>query len=80
MIRRLIIFITGMVVLIAGIVSIVLPTPAMLLIPLGIAILAGEFAWAKRLQKRTDKVVDDKVCRKHAESRIGKVVCRRKTR
>jgi hypothetical protein len=49
----------------------------MLLIPLGVGILALEFAWARRLQKRTGRIVDERVCKSHADSRIGRIVCRR---
>jgi tellurite resistance protein TerC len=44
-------------VLLIGIAMIVLPGPAILVIPLGLAILATEFVWARRLLKRLkDKV------------------------
>lgn len=39
----------GLSVLLAGIVMIVAPGPAFLVIPLGLAILATEFVWARRL-------------------------------
>jgi len=39
-------------VLLAGIAMIVLPGPAILVIPLGLAILATEFIWARKLLKR----------------------------
>jgi tellurite resistance protein TerC len=38
----------GGIVLAAGFAMIVLPGPAIVVIPLGLAILATEFAWAKR--------------------------------
>jgi tellurite resistance protein TerC len=47
--RRLIIFVIGGTVFLIGIAMIVLPGPAILVIPLGLAILATEFVWAKRL-------------------------------
>ena len=46
--RRVIIFIIGSTVLLIGIAMIVLPGPAFIVIPLGLAILATEFVWAKR--------------------------------
>lgn len=49
--RRLIIAVTGFTVLIAGIVMIVFPGPAIIVIPAGLAILATEFIWARRLLK-----------------------------
>ncbi|HLF19670.1 MAG TPA: PGPGW domain-containing protein [Bacteroidota bacterium] len=48
-IRRIIIGFVGTTVLLVGIALIVLPGPAFILIPAGIAILATEFQWAKKL-------------------------------
>ncbi len=42
-------FILGISVLLAGIVMIVSPGPAVVVIPLGLGILATEFIWARRL-------------------------------
>jgi uncharacterized protein (TIGR02611 family) len=53
--RRIVIFVVGMTVLLIGIVMIVGPGPATIVIPLGLAILGIEFAWARRwLQKIKD--------------------------
>jgi uncharacterized protein (TIGR02611 family) len=46
--RRLIVFFIGGVFLIIGIAMLVLPGPALLLIPFGLAILATEFPWARK--------------------------------
>jgi tellurite resistance protein TerC len=46
--KRVIIFIVGMTVLLIGIAMIVLPGPALVVIPIGLAILATEYAWARR--------------------------------
>ncbi len=51
-IKRIIITIIGFTVLIIGMAMIVLPGPAIIVIPLGLAILASEFLWARRLLKR----------------------------
>jgi len=45
---RIVILIVGMTVLLIGIALLVLPGPAFVVIPLGLAILATEFAWARR--------------------------------
>jgi uncharacterized protein (TIGR02611 family) len=50
--RRIIILVTGSTVLLFGIALIVLPGPAVVVIPIGLAILATEFVWAKRLLAR----------------------------
>ena len=51
-IKRIIITIIGFTVLIIGMAMIVLPGPAIIVIPLGLAILASEFLWARRLLKK----------------------------
>ena len=43
---------TGFAILIIGIAMIVLPGPAIVVIPLGLSILAKEFDWAKQLLER----------------------------
>lgn len=47
--RRLIVSVIGFTVLLVGVAMIVLPGPAVIVIPLGLAILATEFVWAKTL-------------------------------
>jgi hypothetical protein len=47
-IKRIVVALMGGTVLLVGLALIVLPGPAFLLIPAGLAILAIEFAWAKR--------------------------------
>jgi hypothetical protein len=50
-VRQLVVFVLGMSVLVVGIAMIVLPGPAMVVIPAGLAILATEFVWAQRWLK-----------------------------
>jgi hypothetical protein len=60
--KRVMIFVVGGTVLAIGIAMILLPGPAFIVIPAGLAILAIEFAWARRwlrsaravLPKRTE--------------------------
>ena len=47
-IKRIIVAVVGGTVLALGIALMVLPGPAFLVIPAGLAILAIEFAWARR--------------------------------
>lgn len=47
--KRLIIIVIGFTVLLIGITMIVLPGPAVLVIPLGLGILASELVWARRI-------------------------------
>jgi hypothetical protein len=46
--RRIAISLIGGTVILIGVVMIVLPGPAMVVIPLGLGILGLEFAWARR--------------------------------
>lgn len=50
--RRVVVVIAGAIVLLIGIVLIVLPGPAIVVIPIGVSILALEFAWARRWKLR----------------------------
>jgi uncharacterized protein (TIGR02611 family) len=49
---RIVFAVIGSVILAAGVVMIVTPGPAFVLIPVGLAMLALEFAWAERLLER----------------------------
>ncbi|MEO7166372.1 MAG: PGPGW domain-containing protein [Chthoniobacterales bacterium] len=50
--RKLIVAVIGTTVLLFGLTLIVLPGPAVVVVPLGLALLATEFAWARRLVRR----------------------------
>lgn len=50
--RQLVVAVIGGTVVLVGVAMIVLPGPAILVIPLGLAILATEFVWARRLLDR----------------------------
>jgi uncharacterized protein (TIGR02611 family) len=56
--RRIVIAVAGLTVMIAGIVLLVLPGPAFLVIPIGLGILAIEFEWARRLLRRARRIYD----------------------
>jgi tellurite resistance protein TerC len=49
--RRIVVAVVGTTVLLIGIALLVLPGPAIVVIPIGLAILATEFAWARRWLK-----------------------------
>ena len=62
--RRVVILVVGVTVVLIGVAMLVLPGPAMLVIPAGLAILAIEFAFARRWLKRigdTAKNVKDRM-------------------
>lgn len=53
--RRIVIAVVGSTVLLVGIILLVTPGPAFIVIPAGLGILAMEFAWARRwLRKAKD--------------------------
>jgi tellurite resistance protein TerC len=47
--KRLIVIVSGFTILAVGLAMIVLPGPAVVVIPIGLAILATEFIWARKL-------------------------------
>ena len=47
--KRAVRVVVGFTLLFTGVALIVLPGPAVLVIPVALAILAGEFVWAKKL-------------------------------
>jgi tellurite resistance protein TerC len=60
-VKKLVVAVVGFTMLIAGIAMILLPGPAFIFIPAGLAILATEFLWAKKLlQKVKEKLRRDK--------------------
>lgn len=62
-VRRIIVAVIGTTVLLIGIVLIVLPGPAFIVIPVGLGILATEFAWARRWLKKVKQVTSSLVSR-----------------
>ncbi len=60
--RRVVVAIVGGSVVVVGILMIVLPGPAILVIPAGLAILGIEFAWARRwlrkVKAKTQETMD----------------------
>jgi len=50
--RRFLIGTIGFSVVLIGLVMIVLPGPAIIIVPPGVGILASEFAWARRVWRR----------------------------
>ena len=51
-VRKLIVGVIGGTIILFGLALVVLPGPAFLVIPLGLAVLATEFAWARLLIRR----------------------------
>ena len=67
--RRIVVTIIGSSVLLLGIVMIVTPGPALVVIPVGLAILAIEFVWARRWLRKLRQMIS----RRNADSRASRV-------
>ncbi|HOG17661.1 MAG TPA: PGPGW domain-containing protein [Syntrophales bacterium] len=57
-IRKILVAIIGFTLLLIGVAMILLPGPAILVIPLGLAVLASEFVWAKIWMKKLKRRFD----------------------
>jgi len=71
--RRIAIAVIGSTVFALGIVMIIAPGPALIVIPIGLTILGIEFAWArlwlKRLRRTISKVFGNRRARQAEEHR-----------
>jgi len=56
-VRRVIVGVVGGTVFLVGLAMIVLPGPAFVVIPAGLAILATEFVWARRWLRRAKEMI-----------------------
>ena len=55
--RRIAVAVVGSTVLVIGIALLVLPGPAIVVIPIGLAILSVEFAWARLWLKKIRRTI-----------------------
>jgi|SRR5947199_6516828 len=60
-VKRVIVSVVGATILLIGIALLVLPGPAFVVIPVGLAILATEYAWARRWLKKARRMASDVV-------------------
>jgi len=65
--KRIAITVVGVSILAIGIVMIIAPGPAFILIPVGLAILGLEFAWARLWLKRLRESISSRNMRNHGE-------------
>ena len=65
--KRIVVSIVGVSILAVGIVMLVTPGPAVVFIPVGLAILGLEFAWARAWLKRLRKGLSSRNMEAHAE-------------
>jgi tellurite resistance protein TerC len=72
-VRRVIVSVVGATVLLIGVALLVLPGPAFIVIPVGLAILAAEYAWARRWLKRAREMASNVISSRndtpHGDSR-----------
>ena len=66
-VRRVIVSVVGATVLLIGVALLVLPGPAFIVIPIGLAILATEYAWARRWLKKVRQMASDVVSSRSRE-------------
>ncbi|MEJ2172391.1 MAG: PGPGW domain-containing protein [Woeseiaceae bacterium] len=66
MARRIAIAAVGATLLLLGVVMIVTPGPALVVIPIGLAVLSIEFAWARLWLRRVRKSISDQVASSRA--------------
>jgi len=65
--RRIVIGVVGASVLLLGIIMLVTPGPALVVIPLGLAILAIEFVWARRWLHKLREMISQRNANGRAE-------------
>ena len=73
-VKRVIVSVVGATVLLIGVALLLLPGPAFIVIPVGLAILATEYAWARRWLKKARRIASDLVSdRDRAASRDSRI-------
>ncbi|MEM6511382.1 MAG: PGPGW domain-containing protein [Pseudomonadota bacterium] len=66
MAKRIVVLVVGVTVLLVGAALIVLPGPAFVVIPIGLAILSIEFAWARRWLKKVRETISENAAKLQA--------------
>jgi tellurite resistance protein TerC len=65
--RRIAVLTVGSTVVLLGIVMLVTPGPGLLVIPIGLAILGAEFAWARLWLRKVRESISNQTSRSHAK-------------
>jgi len=60
-VKRVIVSVIGATILLIGVALLILPGPAFIVIPVGLAILATEYAWARRWLRKARRMASDVV-------------------
>ena len=66
-VRRVIVSVIGATVLLIGVALLVLPGPAFIVIPIGLVILATEYAWARRWLRKVRRLASSVVSNRGRE-------------
>ena len=65
--RRIVVSVVGATVLLVGVIMLVVPGPAIIVIPIGLAILGMEFAWARYWLRRLRRTLSQQAANGRAE-------------
>jgi hypothetical protein len=57
MVRRIVVAVVGGTLLLIGLAMIVLPGPAVVVVPIALAVLATEFVWARRYIRKAKAII-----------------------
>ena len=64
-VKRVIVSVIGATILLIGVALLILPGPAFIVIPVGLAILATEYAWARRWLRKARRMASNVVSGRH---------------
>ena len=65
--RRIAVLAVGSTVVLVGVVMLVTPGPGLVVIPIGLAILSVEFAWARLWLRKVRESISNQNSKNHAE-------------
>ena len=65
--RRIAVLAVGSTVVLVGVVMLVTPGPGLVVIPIGLAILSVEFAWARLWLRKVRESISNQSSKNHAE-------------
>lgn len=65
--RRVVIAVVGATVLLLGVIMLVTPGPGLIVIPLGLAILSIEFAWARSWLRKVRQTISNRTAKDQAQ-------------
>lgn len=69
--RRIAVLAVGSTVVVLGVIMLVTPGPGLIVIPIGLAILGIEFAWARIWLRKVRESISSQNSRNHAERAEG---------